>query len=171
MSEFIYKRVKQYHSRFHTVDPFELLDAMGVDVRMSNAYPKDGLRGYCTIMNRTKYVIINAKQCEEEQHMVAAHEAGHLILHSDVLRLGMMKDMDVYNVTGKYEREANFFAADFLINDQDVLELLREDGADFISVAQQLNVPAPFFAFKLYSMVERGYSMRMPVDLNSRCLK
>ena len=30
---------------------------------------------------------------------------------------------------------------------------------------------APFFAFKLYSMVNRGYSMRVPVDLNSSFLK
>lgn len=171
MSKYIYSRVEKYRKRFLTSDPFELLDGMGVVTRFTYSFPRNGLRGFCTVVNRTKYVVINANQPEEEQRVIAGHEAGHLILHTDQLRIGTLKDMDVYNVKGKLEREANLFAADFLISDRDVLDLLQEEDAEFISVAQQLSVPAPFFAFKLYSMVDRGYNMKMPTELNSRCLK
>ena len=82
-----------------------------------------------------------------------------------------MRDFDVYNVTGLLERQANFFAADFLIDDGDVLDLMHSRGADFFNVAKELCIPSPFFAFKLYSMVNRGYHMRMPVELDSAFLK
>ena len=42
--------------------------------------------------------------------------------------------------------------------------------ANFFTVARTLYIPEPFFAFKLYSMVERGYSMKMPVELDSTFL-
>ena len=171
MSEFIYKQVEKYRSEVPTADPFDLLEALGAVTVFSEAYSENGLRGYCAVLNGIEYVVINAKQSEEEQRIVAAHEAGHLILHADELSIGAMRDLDVYNATGKYEREANLFAADFLMDDADVTELMHEAGADYISVAQRLNVPAPFLAFKLFSMVKRGRGRHMQVDLNSRCLK
>ncbi len=126
----------------------------------------------CHLQDRLQYVVINQKQPTEEQRVVAGHEAGHLILHSLELKAGApMQDFDVYNVTSRLERQANFFAADFLINDDDVLDLMHSHDADFFVVAKELSIPAPFFAFKLYSMVNRGHSMRVPLDLNSTFLK
>lgn len=81
-----------------------------------------------------------------------------------------MRDFDLYNATGRLEREANLFAADFLLGDEEVMDEIHSCGANFFSVAQTFNVPSPFFAFKLYSMIERGYVMKLPVDLDSRFL-
>ena len=172
MSDYIFDQVQRFRRRFRTSDSFELLDDMGVVVVASNAYTRNGLRGYCTIMNKTRYVVINQKQPEEEQRVVAGHEAGHLILHKTQLKGGAaMQDFDVYNVSSRLERQANFFAADFLIDDGDVLDLMHSRDADFFNVAKELCIPSPFFAFKLYSMVNRGYNMRMPVELDSTFLK
>ena len=171
MNGMIFDQALRCRKRFHTSDPYELLDAMGVVLRHSGAFPRDGLRGFCAVMNRIKYVVINAKQPEEEQRVVAAHEAGHLILHSAQLKAGAMRDFDVYNVTSRLERQANFFAADFLFDDEDVLDVMRSQDADFFDAAKELLIPVPFFAFKLYSMVQRGYNMRVPLDLNSTFLK
>ena len=171
-AEYIFEEVQRYKKRFRTSDPYELLDDIGAVLHLSDRYEKDGLRGFCTIINRTKYVVINTKQPEEEQRVVAGHEAGHLILHKPHLRGGaQMKDFDVYNAKGPLERQANFFAADFLIKDDDVLDLMNSQDADFFNVARELCIPAPFFAFKLYSLVNRGYHMHVPVDLNSTFLK
>ena len=171
MSERIFSQVQKYRKRFGTRDPFELLDAMGIVLIKSNAYPHDGLRGYCTIMNQTRYVVINQKQPEEEQRVVTGHEAGHLIIHPEELKMGAFQDWDVYNAKGLLEREANLFSADYLLDDGEVLDLMHSKDADFFRVAQELRIPTPFFAFKLYSMVARGYNMRMPVELNSTFLK
>ena len=66
--------------------------------------------------------------------------------------------------------EANFFSADFLISDDEVLDAMKACDANFFTVAHALYIPEPFFAFKLYSMVERGYSMKMPVELDNTFL-
>ena len=171
MTEMIFKQAQQCRERYKTSDPYELLDAMGVVLLLSNAYPRNGLRGYCTVMNQTKYVVINQKQPEEEQRVVVAHEGGHLILHKAQLKVGAMRDFDVYNVTSRLELQANSFAADFLIDDEAVLDLMHSHDADFFNVAKELLIPAPFLSFKLYSMVNRGFNMRIPMDLNSTFLK
>jgi Zn-dependent peptidase ImmA (M78 family) len=171
MDEMIFNQAQRCRERYRTSDPYELLDAMGVALVNSDAYPRNGLRGYCTVMNRTGYVVINQKQPEEEQRVVAAHEGGHLILHAAQLKVGAMRDFDVYNVTSRLELQANSFAADFLIDDEEVLDLMHSHDADFFNVAKELLVPAPFLSFKLYSMVNRGFNMHVPVDLNSTFLK
>lgn len=115
-------------------------------------------------------MVINAHLREEEQRVVAGHEAGHIILHMDELKMGAFRDDDIYQAKSQQEREANFFSADFLISDDDVLDAMKACGANFFTVAHTLYIPEPFFAFKLYSMAERGYSMRMPVELDSTFL-
>ena len=170
MNCYVFSQAERLQRKYQTRDPFELLDALRVVVSMTNTFRRDGLKGFCTILNQTKYVVINSKLAEEEQRVVAGHECGHIVIHSDFLKLGAFKDHDVYQATGKTEREANFFAADFLISDEEVLDLMSTCDANFFSVAKGLSIPAPFFAFKLYSMVERGFSMRVPTGLNSTFL-
>lgn len=163
----IYDEAIRLQKKFHTRDPFELLDALNAVVSYTTAFPRDGLKGYCTIFNKSKYVQINAHLPNPEKAVVAVHEAGHLVIHTAELKVGAFKDSDIYNAVGRKEREANFFGADFMIDDEEVLDLMHSCGANFFTVAKALYVPAPFFAFKLYSMVNRGYAMRMPVDLDS----
>ena len=43
--------------------------------------------------------------------------------------------------------------------------------ADYFAVEKALSVPAPLLSFKLFSMVRRGYPVRMPVELDSTFLK
>lgn len=167
----IYDDVQRLRKKYGTNDPFELLDAIHAQVVFSDAYPKDGLKGYCAVLLKQKYVVINSKLIQCEKRVVGSHELGHLIVHGDELKTGAaFKDHDIYQATGRKEREANFFAADFLIDDSDVLDAMHSCGADFFSVASSLYIPAPFFAFKLYSMVERGFAVRVPVDLDSTFL-
>ena len=139
------------------------------------SWPRQQVRSWFTwtlarSMNKTKYVVINDRLSSIEARVVAGHEAGHIIRHATELKVGAFQDNDIYMATGKKEREANVFAADFLIRDADVLELMQSCDSNFFNVSKALRIPAPFFAFKLYSMVERGHAMRMPVDLDSTFL-
>lgn len=163
-----FEDAQKLYRKYGTRSPFEIIDAApNMKLWMSEAYPADGLKGFATIQNKTRYVVVNSFLQREEQRIVAAHEIGHIIRHEVRLRIQPMQDFDVYAATGKLEREANFFAADLLIDDEEALDEIHSCGADFFSVAQKLCIPAPFFAFKLYSLVERGNPMRMPVDLNN----
>lgn len=167
-----YQEAELLVRKYHTRDPFALIEAAPeLRLWLSEAYSPEGLKGYATIQNRTKYIVVNRNLSPEEQRVVAAHELGHIVKHEPRLRIAPMQDLNIYNATGKLEREANFFAADFLISDIQALDEIHSCGADFFSVARSLRVPAPFFAFKLYSLVQRGNAMQLPVDLDSRFLR
>ena len=170
MNDSIFHIAQAMQKKYHTRDPYRLLEAMGVTVEQSDVLPENGLKGFCTILNKTRYVVVNAHLGEEEQKVVVAHEAGHMVLHKKELNVKAFRDSDIYMAKSTKEREANVFAADFLFSDEDVLDAMNSCGANFFTVAQALCIPEPFFAFKLYSMVERGHAMKMPVELNNTFL-
>jgi len=168
----IHAETERIIRRYGTRDPYALLDAIGAVVRVSDAYPADGLKGYCTILNRCMYAVINGKLCETDRKIAAGHEAAHLILHRDRILASpvkTMRDFNLYDSSGRAEREANSFLADFLVADEDVLDITAA-ADDYFTAASRLHIPAPLFAFKLYSMMRRGYPLRTPVDPDSKFL-
>ena len=170
MTRFIYLEVERILKKYGTRNPYELLEAIGAVTKFSNEYEQDGLKGYSTILNRTKYAVINGKLSDEDKFIVAGHEASHLIIHRDAILASpvkMMRDFNIFDNSGRYEREANTFLADFLVSDKDVLDVISSEEQDYFSTASELCLPAPLFAFKLYNMMRRGYELRSPVDLDS----
>lgn len=173
MTDRIYNEVNRIIRKYGIRDPFELLDAIGAVTRISHRYPPDGLKGYCTIMNRCKYAVINGSLNETDRRVAAGHEAAHLILHRAQLMGGparAMRDFDLYDGVRLAERQANTFLADFLVTDADALEAAAA-ADDYFDAASELCIPAPLFAFKLYSLARRGHPMRSPADLDSRFLR
>ena len=71
---------------------------------------------------KTIYVMISSFLSEEEKMIVAAHELGHIILHRSQLKMAPMQDDTLYNMTDNTEYQANLFAADLLIEDEETLK-------------------------------------------------
>ena len=168
----IFNEVERAIKKYGTRNPFELLDAMGAVTRITHDFHRDGLKGYCAIMHRTEYVFINGNLPNAEQKVVAGHEAAHLTIHKPQIMsspIRAMRDFNLYDNSGRIEREANSFLADFIVSDDDTLDVIKTS-YDYFSAAQELYIPAPLFAFKLYSMMRRGYDVKNPVDLDSRFL-
>jgi len=150
-------------------NPYDLLDFIGANVKFSNAYEPNGLKGYSTIVHRQKFAVINAKLNEHDRRIVAGHEAAHLILHIDEILKSPMKalrDFDLYSDNGRLEHQANTFLADFLVSDNEVRESIS-NGYDYFETAKELILPPPLFAFKLYSMMGRGMKVQNPIGLES----
>jgi Zn-dependent peptidase ImmA (M78 family) len=173
VADWIYKEVERVIRAHGTRDPFELLDCMDAITIMSDKYGRKGLKGYCYEDLRTKFAVINRRLNPYEQKVVAGHEAAHLIIHKDEI-LGsparMLKDFNIFDDSGKIEYQANLFAADFMLDDDDVLELVQDEHHDFFSTARELYIPPAFLTFKLYSMMRRGYDVRPPMELDSKFL-
>ena len=79
-------------------------------------------------------------------------------LHQD--RIGCVTinsalDADMQRIIAAHEYEANLFAAELLLGDDETLGALREEN-DFCSVAAALYVPPQLLAFKLRSLNRRG---------------
>jgi Zn-dependent peptidase ImmA (M78 family) len=173
MRDYIFRETERIYKKYGTRNPFELLDCMNAVTWFSNEYSRDGLKGYSTILNRTKYAVINGSLREDEQRVVAGHEAAHLILHpDDIIRspIHALRDFNMFDNSGRIEYQANLFLADFLLDDSDVLNYVYDEDMDFFSTAGELLVPLPLLGFKLYSMMQRGYDVRSPIDLDSKFL-
>jgi Zn-dependent peptidase ImmA (M78 family) len=171
--DFIFREAARAVKKCGSRDPYDLLDAIGVVRFVSCEYPRDGLKGFSTISNRVKYAVINGNLNESEQRIVAGHEGAHHILHAAEMLASpvqALRDFDLFNSPGRIEYQANLFLADFLFGDNDVLEYVSDENEDFFSISGRLCVPPPLLAFKLYSMMRRGFRVQSPLDLDSRFL-
>ena len=98
---------------------------------------------------------------EEHQRIILAHELGHAVLHRDASGVQTFHDFKLFDETNVYEYEANIFAADFLIPDDYVLELLNGD-ISFFGAASELGVPAELLDFKFRVLKRKGYKVIDP---------
>ena len=168
VSNYIYNKVNQLVKRYRTRDPFEILSALHVVVKESNNFQK--LKGYCFVSCRTVYVVINSFLPEAEKRIVAAHELGHVILHKQALKMAPMRDSVLYDMRDNTEYEANLFAADLLLEDQDIEDLSHNEEMDYFSLCSSLYSTPELMSFKLFSLIRRGHAYRMPLDLDSKFL-
>ena len=60
----IYDDVQRLRKKYGTNDPFELLDAIHAQVVFSDAYPKDGLKGYCAVLLKTSWLAYTLMNCK-----------------------------------------------------------------------------------------------------------
>lgn len=152
---YIYNLVKDKIDIYNTADPFELCDYYGIYLKYSENLTS--LSGMFTIMNDVPVVIINAKLDDVVQWMVCAHELGHFFLHSDIARERCLQEFHIFNMRDKIEYEANIFAAHLLINDDEMLDLLKE-GRDCFETAKILRVDPNLLNLKLSDMNTMGYN-------------
>lgn len=172
-SEYIFRETERLHRRYGTRDPYELLSCMGAEIHYTHEFGPDGLKGYCTVLKRIKFAVINAFLNEFEQRVVAGHEAAHLVLHmNEIYRspVRALKDFHMFTETGRIEYEANLFLADFMLSDDEVMESVSDDENNFFSSASEFYVPPDLFAFKLFSMSQRNYKVQSPIIPDSKFL-
>ena len=81
---YVYQKIEKLVRRHGTRDPFELLDAMHVQVRFY--FDLHSTKGFSRYFLRQYFVGINGNLPGEEQRIVAAHELGHIVLHAQALK-------------------------------------------------------------------------------------
>jgi len=144
--------------QYATRDPFELAEALGICLRYKNLGSLQGLYFYA---EERAFILINEGLCEEKQRMICAHELGHHLLHRDLAGT-VFSETAIFDMTGRPEIEANLFAAELLLRDEEVLSAGEEH--DLYAMASLLNVYPEFLLFKLRSMNQRGFSIALPEE-------
>ena len=81
------------------------------------------IKGYFNKAYGCKFIHINQNLPEKEKRIVAAHELGHAVLHSDCCTPFMRAN--TYYSINKWEVEANAFCVRLLISDEDIMENLN----------------------------------------------
>jgi len=125
-------------------------------------------KGFYIVISRIKHITINSDLLEEEQEIILAHEIGHAVLNHDT---EIIRDFQLFPTKSYMEIEANIFAAELLLNDDEVLERLY-DGYSFSEIAKDLIVYPELLAYKFYAMESRGINeLNSPIGIKPDFLK
>ena len=147
---------------FPDSDPFEMAKAMGnLLLFQAMGKAKSACKGFFMMQDGQPSITINSDLPKMIQKIICAHELGHAVLHSQTPGMGKFHDFALFDTTSITEYEANVFAAELLLKDTDVLELLNED-MSFFGVASSLRIPPELLDFKFRVLKRKGYQFREP---------
>ncbi len=123
--------LNRYWDRRLPVDPFKLAAAWGARVEPLRE-PANGLSGSAVIENGIPYIYFNSNEHYNRQRFTVAHELGHHVL-------GHTQDGEYHrDIVGNYstgirddrEIEANQFAAELLMPEEAIRQLVSRIGVD-----------------------------------------
>lgn len=135
--------VDRMNDKYRVSDPFELCSEMGIILlpKPLGTAP-NAIKGFFLEIKRIKTITVNSDLPQIIQKIIVAHEIGHAALHH---RSGIhaFHEVAMFDESSDMEREANLFAAEFLLRDDEVFETLNSD-TTFFTAAAKLYVPIEF---------------------------
>lgn len=114
MNQLIAKLVNIHKTR----DPMRIAENLGIIILYENL---GTINGFFNTVFRQKFIHINENLSTHSQYFTAAHELGHALLHPKA-NTPFLKEKTYLSVD-KLEIEANRFAMNLLISDEDIAEL------------------------------------------------
>jgi Zn-dependent peptidase ImmA (M78 family) len=122
--EYIRDSVAGIKRRFGNAAAEEVCDALGIITiyQPMGAVP-ESCKGFFLRQSRKKVICINSELAESHQRIILPHELGHGVLHGNTARECAFHDFALFDTTAQTEYEANIFAAEFLMSDDEVLDL------------------------------------------------
>ncbi len=149
--------------RYGARDLFRLCDAMGIRVVIHDtALSVRDFKGLSMIKFRVPVILLNSGMKEDLTRVVLAHEIGHSVLHRELAALRGFHDFDLFGMKDRTEYEANVFAAELLLDSDEVLDVLNKD-VTFFGAAQLLRVPPELLDFKFRVLKHQGYAVTPPM--------
>ena len=158
--DYITRRANELTQKYATRNPYELCDALDIRVRLKDL--GGDIKAYYFYHSRIRSIVLNSRISEDFRKILAAHELGHDVLHREAAMQQGFREVDMFDVARPIEYEANLFAAEILIDDAELLELLDCEDTSFHDIARQLYVPAPLLDFKLRIMKNKGFLLHAP---------
>lgn len=143
MNSNIPKIVSSLIKKYNTRDPYSLAQYLNIEIieyNLSNAY------GMYRLVKRNKFIFINNNLDDTTKKFVLAHELGHAVLHRTSPGF-YFKNHTMIN-TSIYEKEANTFATELIISDDEFKEALYY-GYTIPQLASIFNVTGDLIKLKL----------------------
>jgi Zn-dependent peptidase ImmA (M78 family) len=115
-----YRLANSVVKKYDTRNPFEILRSMGVTIVF---FPLHGVNGFYQYFQKCDIIYIDERLTELQKMFVCAHELGHMVMHKKNNAIFM--DTRTNFNTCKYELEADRFAVNLLIPDNEIEEHLE----------------------------------------------
>lgn len=128
------RREVAYLKRFYkTDDPFDVIAYKKILLLYEDL---GSINGYYSLILRQKQIHINSNLSCFRQRFTGTHELGHAILHPKANTPFLLAN--TYQSVDRLEIEANKFAVEFLISDDDLWECMRCRGFSVEQTARYL---------------------------------
>ena len=167
MNDRLFTLPKRLVRKVGTSDPFRIAEYLGFAVRFIDL---KGTKGFCKKILRNYFIFINCNLSEEMRRMCCAHEIGHILFHKNYLATPeYLMHMELFDMHNRTEYEANLFAANLLIDDDELIEVISH-GRDVVSAAATFGVNVNMLALKLAEMKKAGHPVNVPFTPDRRFL-
>ena len=160
-TDFIITTVNGLVTKYGTRDPYELCDAMHIVLYRKDLHRK--LKGFFFYHSRQKSIVVDSHVGPVLERILIAHELGHAVLHREAALLHGFQEIEMLEGSAKpMEYEANLFAAELLLEDEEVLERLAD--MTFFEASRSLCVPAALLDFKFATLRAKGHTFHHTMD-------
>lgn len=141
-----------------TRDPKRIARELGIEVMY---LPFSKQRGAYKVIMRNRFMFIKDNLHPVMENIVLLHELGHDTLHrEEATRTGGFEEFNIFEMQdNRMEYEANIFASQVALPDDDFLEL-AERGYDTQQIARALNSDINLVALKADTLISQGYRLR-----------
>ena len=113
------KKATNLVRKYQTQNPFKIIENLNTILVYR---PLEGVNGFYQYFQRNNIIYIDERLPEHQQRFVCAHELGHMLFHKKSNAIFL--DSRMHFNTCKHELEANRFAVNLLISDNDINEHL-----------------------------------------------
>ena len=164
----IASRIKR---KYDEDDPERLCREMGIKLlRRCMGRNPGACKGFFIRKDRIRCITLNADLPASQQRIILLHEFGHAVLHGNTATECAFHDFELFDGVAQFEYEANIYAAEHDMSDEEVLEVLNEDNS-FFGAARKLRVPSELLDFKFRVMKRQGYAIDPPLYADSAFMK
>lgn len=153
----IVERADELIRRCGTRDPRAMASELGVEI-----LPRDFVsqKGAYKIVMRNPFIFIKSDLDPVMENIVLCHELGHHCLHrQEAESLGGFREFNLFDMRqGRLEYEANIFASQLSLPDEEVLRCI-DLGYDIRATAAALMSDINLVALKIDTLISRGYRL------------
>lgn len=154
-SDAVISRARRLVSQFNTRNASELAAALGVTIMPVNFVKQ---RGVYKVIERNAFIFIKADLDPIMHEIVLLHELGHHLLHRR--EATQFQEFNIFDMRNdRMEFEANLFAAEIALPDNDMLEYISQ-GYDASQIARAMYSDINLVALKASDLNRRGYNLR-----------
>ena len=154
----IVRRANQIVKLCGTRDPHRIADELGIEIMYC---PFKSQKGAYKVIMRNRFMFVKEDLHPVMENIVLLHELGHDSLHRDeATKVGGFKEFNIFDIRdSRMEYEANIFASQIAIPDDDFLEL-AEQGCDVQQIARTMRSDVNLVALKADTLISQGYRLR-----------
>ncbi|SFP40998.1 protein of unknown function [Oscillibacter sp. PC13] len=168
-SEEIYNKAKSIVRCCGTRDTLKIARELGIYVHFMDNFTD--LLGMYTYRHKERHILLNSGMEDMVMQMVCGHEIGHDTFHRNLAKGNdALPEFVLFDMRTKHEYEANAFASHVIIDDDELIENMRQ-GYDVVQLSSIMGTNINLMLIKLNEMNRLGWNLNLPYVPHSDFLK